>query len=356
MLHPGPLIAASAVEVVVEGGASPAIDLAAAAAGAEHGFLRATWYAAAAQGGAIRTVVARRPGSGDVVATIPLLARRLGPLALKEVPGSYWPYRSFPIATDAGADELTALLAAPQARAALGPAWRLGPIYSDDPVARLLAAAAPASGWTLLSRRLATCYTVDLAKLRALESWPGTKRRQKNRRFERLLGQHGELTSTAIKGGDWSPEVFDALAAVEAQSWVARKASPRDTKFLHPPNRRLWQSAVLDDELARRLGCLLLRAGDTPVAFVLTLDAGPVRHILANSYCERFAHAGPGILSLYRTFEATLAEGFERIGWGAGDPGYKSDMGAQPGPDILDLLLVRRPLVPLARLAWRRRD
>lgn len=304
----------------------------------------------------MRTLVARRPDSGEVAAAFPLQTRRLGPLPIMQVPGGYWPYRSFPIAAEVTADEVAAVLAAPEARAELGLAWRLGPIYADDPTVGRLKAAAPASGWTLLSRRVATCYTVDLAKLRADPSWPGGKRRQKNRRLERLLAQHGEVTVTSVGGPAWTGEIFDALAAIEAQSWVARKASPRDSKFLHPPNRRIWERAVEDRELAERLGCLLVRAGAAPAAFVLTLDAGPVRHILANSYCERLAHAGPGILSLYRAFEAALAAGFERIGWGAGDPGYKSDMGAEPGPDIVDLLLVRRPLAPLARLVWRRRD
>jgi hypothetical protein len=45
----------------------------------------------------------------------------------------------------------------------------------------------------------------------------------------------------------------------------------------------------------------------------------------------------------------------ETIGWGAGDPGYKSEMGARPGPDILDLLFVRGPLAALARPLWRSR-
>lgn len=356
MLHPGPLIPAGAIDIAVEHGATAALDRAAAADTADHGFLSAAWYAAAASGGTrMRTLVARRSGSVEVAAAIPLLRRRLGPLSIGEVPGSYWPFRSFPIAADVHEDEIATLLATPEARSELGFAWRLGPVYADDPTLRRLTGAAPAAGWTLLSRRVATCYTVDLAKLRVDPNWPGGKRRQKNRRLERLLGEHGEVTVTTVTGRAWTGEIFDALAAIEAESWVAHKASPRDTKFLHRPNRRIWERAVEDAELAGRLGCLLLSAGATPAAFVLTLDAGPIRHILANSYCERFANAGPGILSLHRAFEAALAEGFERIGWGAGDPGYKSDMGAEPGPEIVDVLLVRGPLARLARLAWRSR-
>ena len=37
-----------------------------------------------------------------------------------------------------------------------------------------------------------------------------------------------------------------------------------------------------------------------------------------------------------------------RISWGVGDAGYKSEMGAQPGEHLIDLLFVRNAL--LARL------
>ena len=355
MLNPGPLIAAGALDVSLEPGAAPALDLAAAADARAHAFLRAAWFGAAANGAPLRTLVARRAGGGEPVAAIPLAQRRMGPLAIAEVPGSYWPYRSFPIARDAGADELAALLAAPAARAALGRVWRLGPVYADDPGAARLAAAARSSGWTILTRRLGTCYVVDLARLAAGDSWPSAKTLRKNRWLERRLAEQGELAFTTISGDQWTPATFELLAAIEAESWVAKKAGGGDAKFLGPDCRRTWQRAVGDPVIAAMLGCSILHVGGVPAAFTFSLRCGPTLYFLANSYSERFAEGSPGRVLLYRDLQAAAASGVTRVGWGAGDPGYKSEMGAEPGPDILDHLIVRGPLAALARPLWRGR-
>jgi len=356
MLHPGPLVAAGALDISLEPDAAPALDLAAAADAGIHAFLRAAWFGAAASGARLRTLVACRSPGGEPIAAIPLAERRMGPLTLKEVPGSYWPYRSFPLARDAGADELAALLAAPQARAALGRAWRIGPVYADDPTAARLAAAARLSGWTILTRRLATCYVVDLAGLAAAGPWPAAKTLRKNRWLERRLAEAGELDFTTVGGGQWDPAVFDLLAAIEADSWVAKKADARDTKFLAPESRRVWERAVGDPVIADMLSCSILRVGGVPAAFTFSLRCGATLYFIANSYSERFAESSPGRILLYRDLQAAAAGGVTKVGWGAGDPGYKSEMGAEPGPDILDHLIVRGPIAAaLARPLWRGR-
>lgn len=354
MLHPGPLIAAGAVDVALEPGAAPALDLAAAADARARAFLRAAWFGASANGAPLKTLVARRPG-GEPVAAIPLAQRRMGPLTIAEVPGSYWPFRSFPIACDAGADELAALLASPAARAALGRAWRIGPVYADDPGAARLAAAAGGAGWTILTRRVGTCYVVDLARLTAAGPWPSAKTLRKNRWLERRLAESGELDFDTVSGDQWTPATFELLAAIEAESWVAKQAGGGDTKFLDPDARRIWQRAVGDPLIAAMLGCSILHVGGAPAAFTFTLRCGPTLYFLANGYSERFAEGSPGRILLYRDLQAAAASGVSRIGWGAGDPGYKSEMGAEPGPDIVDHLIVRGPLAALARPLWRGR-
>ena len=96
MLHPGPLVADGALDVAVEPGASPALDLAAAADARVHAFLRSTWFGAAVADNDLVTLTARRPITGEPLAAIPLVTRRLGPLKLREVPGSYCPNLIFP--------------------------------------------------------------------------------------------------------------------------------------------------------------------------------------------------------------------------------------------------------------------
>ena len=355
MLHPGPLVAESALDVAVEPGTAPALDLAAAADQRVHGFLRAAWFGAAAGRARVETLVARRIPSGEPIAALPLVDRRLGPLSLREVPGSYWPYRSFPVARDAADAELSGWLASAEARAALGRAWRLGPVLADDPTATRISAAARSAGWTVLSRRLSTSYVVDLAGLVAAGPWPSTKTLRKNRWLERRLAESGELAFDSIGGEQWDSSTFDRLAAIEAESWVARKADARDAKFIHAPTRAVWERAVRDPVIAGQLACSILHVGGVPAAFTFRLRIGSTLYYLANSYSERFAAGSPGRILLYRDFQEAVATGVETIGWGAGDPGYKSEMGAGPGPDIVDLLFVRGPLAALARPLWRAR-
>ncbi len=355
MLHPGPLVADGGLEIAVEPGAAPSLDLAAAADSRLHAFLRAAWFGAAAGAAPVATLTGRRAVSGEPIVALPLVERRLGWMRLREVPGSYWPYRSFPVASDASEAELTSFLASVEARAELGRAWRVGPVYADDATAHRTMKAARHAGWTVLTRRLGTCYAVDLKGLLATGSWPSGKTLRKNRWLERRLGAAGALEFSTVSGASWSAETFDRLAAIESESWVGRRAGPRDAKFLDPHNRRAWERAVGDPVIAGQLACSLLHVGGEPAAFTFSLRSGNTLYFIANSFSERFAEGSPGRILLYRDFQQAAAAGVETIGWGAGDPGYKSEMGARPGPEILDLLFVRGPLAALARPLWRSR-
>jgi CelD/BcsL family acetyltransferase involved in cellulose biosynthesis len=112
-----------------------------------------------------------------------------------------------------------------------------------------------------------------------------------------------------------------------------------------------------DPLLARSLACSMLYIGGAPAAFAFTLEAGPIFHCIANGYSERFAKRSPGRVLLYRVFASAADRGFRTICWGAGDAGYKSQMGAEPGPEILDHLFLRsRPLAALLKPIWSRRS
>ena len=351
MLHPGPLIASGIVDIAVEAGAAASIDDVAAEAAPALGFLRAAWFAAGTQD--LTTLVARRPATGRAIAALPLARRKLGPLTVRQMAGHYWPYRSVPLALDIADDELDALLGSPEALAALGRAWRIGPVLSDDPAATRLESAARRCGWHVLRRSLGTYFIVDLERLVADGPWPSSKTLQRNRRHERRLAETGPLDFRHVSGAEWDGSVFDMLAAIETESWVAR-AKDGDPKFIEPADRRAWEHAVSDPEIAARLGASFLTIGGAPVAFNFTLRAGDILHVIANSYSQRFADRSPGRVLLYREFQRAVANGVARIGWGAGDPGYKHEMGATPGAGIEDLMFVRGAvLAKLARLAWR---
>lgn len=343
--------AAPALEVALCPGVSDEIDQIAAEADPAHAFLRAAWFEAA--GGEASTLVARRPG-GTLLAVLPLspIPSSLG--LGRFVPGCYWPCRSFPVALDARAGELQALLEDPAARAALGPVWRLGPVNEDDPTARRLLAPAEAAGWRVLRRELSRSYVLDIPHLRSAGAWPRRTTLRKNRWFEKELAKHGLLRFSFHSGADWTAELFDTLAEIERNSWLSDRTDCSGAKFLSPRHRAFWENAASDPALAARMRVALLHIGGVPAAFQFDLDCAPTSWAIANSFDRRFARYSPGRVLCYRNFETLEERGITRIDWGAGDPGYKRTMGAEAGAPIVDYLFVRSPAVAaLARPFWR---
>jgi CelD/BcsL family acetyltransferase involved in cellulose biosynthesis len=342
-----------AIDVEVHAGFPAAIDQAAAGADPRHGFLRRAWFEATGGEGAA-TLVATR-ADGRVVAALPTAPAGPALLGLRAVPGSYWPYRSFPVALDASDEELAAFLSSGAARRALGRAWRLGPVYEDDPTASRLLGLAARAGWTALSRRLGTSYRLDIAALQAEGSWPRTATLRKNRWIEKRLAELGDLEWERVSGSGWNEAAFEALAEIERNSWVIKKTDGTGAKFATLANCHFWEAAVRDPCLADMISAAMLRIGGTPAAFAFSIHTGLTRYNVANSYDERFARHSPGRALLYRDFQQAIEAGTGEIGWGSGDAGYKTEMGAVPGPEIVDLLFVRnRPLAGLLRPFWER--
>lgn len=342
----------AAIDVAEVAGIADAVDVAAAAAAPEHAFLRAAWYRACV-GGDAATLLATRP-DGRVIAALPTVTATGLPLGLRAVPGSYWPYRSFPVAADAGDEELVAFLAHPLARRRLGPLWRVGPMREDDPTGRRLAAVATRAGWTSLARRTGTSFLLDLAALRSESAWPRSSTLKKNRYFEKHLAADGALDFRFFRGSDWTPALFDELAGIEANSWVASDTDGRDAKFLAPRHRVAWEAVAADPALAAMMSAAVLRIGGRPAAFAFDLECGATRYCIANSYDARFARHSPGRVLAYRSFERLEELGIGLLDWGAGDPGYKQTIGATAGPAIVDLLFARSAAAAaLIRPLWR---
>jgi CelD/BcsL family acetyltransferase involved in cellulose biosynthesis len=340
--------AGAAVEVSLEAGCPAALDEAAADGDSRHAFLRAAWFAAGRA--AATTLLARRP-DGRTIAALPTIASRPG---VRAVPGGYWPWRSFPVAADAGDDELIAFLAHPLARS-LGPVWRMGPQRDDDPTGGRLARLAPEAGWFPLRRTLGRTWLLDVAKLRADGAWPRRSTLRKNRFFEKHLATDGKLEFRFVTGPDWTPQVFDLLAQIERRAWVGTRTDGSGAKFLVPRHRRVWEKAAADPALAAMMWGSILTVGGVPAAFGFDLDCGATRYCIANSYDPRFARHSPGRVLAYRGFEHLGARGVSLLDWGSGDPGYKETMGAREGPEVVDRLFVRgRALAAMLRPLWER--
>jgi CelD/BcsL family acetyltransferase involved in cellulose biosynthesis len=339
---------------VVEGLAS-AIDPVAAAAADSHRFLTHGWFAAAvaAYGGHPRTLVVEEAGAP--VLALPLVG--VGPAALRlaSVPGSYWPFRSFPLAANA------APAAASVALAGLGRAvrgLRIGPVHDGDPGATALIAAARAAGWTVLDRFAAQSWLLDMAALEREGPWPRGSTLRKNRFHEKHLAAYGELDWRFVTGADWAGgqpgSAFDDLAAVERASWIASRTDGSDAKFTADGHGAFWRAAAADPQVAGMMRAAVLHIDGRPAAFSFDLDAGDLRYAVANSYDPAVAKHSPGKLLQYRNLVDARGRGIARVDWGAGDSGYKQVIGADEGPAIRDWLLLRPGLPALAGRALRR--
>jgi CelD/BcsL family acetyltransferase involved in cellulose biosynthesis len=339
------------IDVRVREGIDPAIDEVAGRADPRHAFLRAAWFEAAAKGRRATLVAQRRDGQPILAMPILCVGPRL--LGLRAVPGSYWPVRSFPIAADAREWELHAFLANKVTKRALGKAVRIGPANANDPTIRRLLAVAPGCGWTVLQRRVATSFCLDIPEARKDAPWPRGSTLKKNRFHEKHLAGHGALEWQEVTGPGWTKAVFDDLAAIERKSWLGERGG--DAKFLDPRQRSIWERAARDPELARMMSVGLLYIAGEPAAFSFGIDAGTTRYCIATSYDRAFAKHSPGKVLSYRTYVAAADRGITFLDDGAGDGGHKSTMGETAGPDIMDYLLVRGRFLPaVLRPLWER--
>jgi CelD/BcsL family acetyltransferase involved in cellulose biosynthesis len=341
-------ITPAALTVEKAAGCPRALDTLAEQGLGDHRFLRAAWFAAgAAAGGA--TVLA---SSADGAAVLAIPVTPFGPalLGARKVPGSYWPYRGVLAAAGARAEDFAAALAAPAARA-LGPIWRLGPTRADDPVTRLLIEGAMAAGWRVITQRAGTVWTIDLAAL-AARGWPSASTGRKLRRYEARLAELGPVEWRYVRGAGWDEHALEAMGSIEAASWIARDANGSGAKFLHPHQRAIWRAALRDPVLAEMLCATILMIAGRPVAFSFDLDDGPVQYGIAGSFVADLADYNIGRLTNYRAMADAIAAGQTVMDMGAGDGGYKREMGAVAGYDLIDVLLVKHPLAARALRGW----
>ncbi|PXA97140.1 GNAT family N-acetyltransferase [Nostoc sp. 3335mG] len=329
-----------------------AIDAVAASAVSTHRFLRRQWYAAATEtyGGTARTLLVER-GGRDMLA-LPLVP--LGPALLRmgQVPGSYWPFRSGPVAQDARSDDFAALLAE-AGRQLRG--FRLGPVYDGDPMLAGLQAAAAAAGWRVLPRFLADSYLLDIAARQAEGPWPRLSTLRKNRFNEKHLAALGAPEWSFAHGGDWTSGLFDDLASVERASWLTSRTDGRDAKFMDEGHGRFWRSVARDPVLAEMMWVAMLRMDGRPAAFSFDLNVGTHKYAIANSYDLAFRQRSPGRLLYYRNLVRAAADGITQVDWGAGDSGYKRLIGAEQGAAIRDWLFLRLGLPALTGTMFARR-
>lgn len=338
---------AGIITCALEGGLPAELDQLAEAGDPARSFLRRAWYQGENRSG-LSTLLARRRDGTPVIA-IP--TRPLGPslLRARSVSASYWPFRSFPMARDATDAEIADLLGCPIAQRAIGPALRIGPVYSDDPGVTRVISVARRLGWSALTRELGTTFLQDIAAQSAQGVWPGKSRTRKTNACERKLRQaHGEIHLQVVTGAGWTDAAWRDLAAIEAQSWVGTQTDRSGAKFINAHNLRHWQTATGDPVIASQLRATILHAAGRPIAFSFDLEASDVLYGIASSYVQDMAQFSPGQIVTTHLLNQALTRGVRLIDWGSGDNGYKRALGAVPGPQIIDVILVRGQILAAA--------
>lgn len=347
-------IAADHLTVEVVKGFPPAIDALADHNLSSHRFLRAAWYRGNGQLPG-RTLIIRRGGAatGAVIAVIPAITFGPAIAGARRVAGAYWPFRAALLAPDCSAIELAEALADP-AIGRFGPVLRIGPARKDDPATALLVTAAQAAGWRVLARPAGSSWVIDCDAARA-DGWPRQSTAKRLGRIERRLAALGTASWSIVRASGWNASVLEELAAVEAASWIAAQTDGRGAKFMAPHQRAQWQGALSDPVLADMLCATILRIDGRAVAFSFDLIDGPVQYGIAGTYVSEFAKYEIGKLVNYRALIDAIAAGLRIMDLGSGDSGYKREMGAVPGYDMHDLLLVRsRIAAPLLERIWGR--
>lgn len=344
-------IAAGHLTVAARTGAAPALDVLGQRNLSGHGFLRAAWYAEGTPD-ALRTLVVWRE-DGTPIAAIPTAP--FGPpiAGARKVPGSYWPLRAALIAPDCSSFELAQALGHPAAAASLGPVWRVGPARADCPATQRLVDAARRARWSVLTRPAGTSWVIDLGAARKQGGWPRGSTASRLARIERRLASHGPVAWRHVRGQDWNDAVLDELAQVEAASWIATKTDGSGAKFLNLQRRAAWRAVLADPVLAGMLCATILTVEGRAVAFSFDCDDGPVRYGIAGSFRSDFAKSEVGKLANHRAVSDAFAAGATTVDLGAGDSGYKREMGAAAGYDLVDLLFVKsRTAARLVAKLW----
>jgi CelD/BcsL family acetyltransferase involved in cellulose biosynthesis len=204
----------------------------------------------------------------------------------------------------------------------------------------------------VLSRPAGTSWVIDLDAMRTT-GLPRNSVARKLRNGWRKLEDLGTPQWRSIKGGQWDDSVLEQLGRIEADSWIGRSTDGSGAKFLTADQRAYWRAALTDPALAERLSATILMLDERPIAFSFDCDDGPIRYAIAGSHAEDLKHCYIGKHVNYRALEECLASPLSRFDLGSGDSGYKREMGAAPGYDMSDLLLVRSPIITWALAkAW----
>lgn len=346
-MYQGPITTTNPA-VKLHEGFPEAIDSLANTATSPQSFLRSAWYRAWS-GGSGQTMVVH-DADGAVIAAVPTTKASPALPGLRTVPGCYWPFRSVLVADSATEGDLVEAFSQSLAIKALAPVWRMGPVSAEDSTIQRVSRAATLAGWSVLQRPVGKSWFFDLASGNGL---PGKSTLKRLRQYERRLAKIGRVSWRRVSGAEWDQTTLDQLGKVEEESWIGRATDGSGAKFLQPAKRARWRDVLRDSRIAEICQATILSLNDRPIAFSFDMLCETVQYAIACSFLEDMGQFRLGNIVTCNQLQYARERGIATVDLGAGDLGYKRQMGATEGEDHVDLLFVRgRIKAELLALRW----
>lgn len=311
---------------------------------ARRGFVRAhtsaAWEQAYLPGNGWRgpLAIVRAPG-----AEVAFARKRAGKLDLWALGGYYWPWRGVAVEPGAG-EQALAGLADELTRRPCGAMLRMGPLIDGDTDTQGFVTLLRARGWRGLKQETGRAFELALpASIEALQAQVSASLWKNIAYLRRRLDKQGAVTTERHRlTGSGAAPLLQRAALVEQASWVAQQGG--EVKLVGAQNQAYWSGLAQDGDGPEAV-LWLLSSGGRDIAYSLHLEHGQTMCIVANGYDEAFKASSPGSLLSLDIFRDAIGRGLRLVDWGQGDSGYKQRWGAQPGAQMMDLILFRPGLV-----------
>ena len=276
---------------------------------------------------------------GRLAGVLPFAQQKVSVFRFLSAGGYHMPFREFPVNLDDKDRILDAMLRRlRRIRGVVG--FRVGPLEGRSSTYEALREALRRNRWAILELERGEILWLELPRTANEYALMIRGRAKKADYFLRKLQKKGDVSirrRTGLAPPEWQ-DTLEVLRKIESESWVARRGDPR---FLGERNQRFWTQILRDPQLSEAIKVWILHLDGNPISFCLVLDAGPVRYQLINGYSESAKRHSTGHIVFKRMIYDALDTGIERISFGQGDPGHKSEWGAKPSQNLFDLVALK---------------
>lgn len=217
--------------------------------------------------------------------------------------------------------------------------FRFGPVNKNDPFIAKVVEALDQKGWRIMNSVIGHDFGMDVPDdFDDYFADFSKSRRKKTAYYRRRLEAAGSVTfkhHNDLNAEDWE-KVFSALEIVESKSWVAKQGDPH---FIGPDHQFFWTGLITDEWFKKAVNVWMLYLDGEPVSYLVGLDTGAERYILASSYDEAVAQYRTGHHLELEMLKSTIEEGkVSYINNGLGNSGYKDAWGSKEYIELADIV------------------